>query len=397
MAKPPPIYEVREGKSPLWASEPFRVFFPLGILAAVFGLALWPLHYAGWWPLYPAIQHPRLLIFGFGSAFVFGFLGTAWPRFLGSAALGAAEVSATALTWLVAQYLYARGQIGTGDWVMALTTTGFLFILARRLFAEGREWPPPGFSLAFLAVAMGAAVQMAWAMGWGSLSVGWSHFLRLVAYQGFLLLPVMGVGSYLFARFFAVPGKPASRPAGKPEGRGRRVWILAATGLAILISFVIEAVGHPRSGNALRFSSVVAWALLALPGIWRMRAPGTRPWALRMGLVLMAGGFLCRALWPTPMFAFEHLLFLGGFTLVILLTADRVILGHCDDPARFPARSPIWRWLVWGLVLTVATRMTADLVPSTRVSHHIYAALMLILVAGLWLGMHLRRLGRRAP
>jgi len=398
MPQAPPTYEVRDGHGPLWASEPFRVFFPLGIVAAVFGLALWPLHYSGWWPLYPAIQHPRILIFGFGAAFVFGFLGTAWPRFLGSAALGRSEVSATALTWLVAQILYARGAISGGDLAMALAATGFLLILARRLFAEGREWPPPGFALAFLAVAMGAVVLFAWSMGWGSQSVPWSHFLRLLAYQGFLLLPVLGVGSYLFARFFAVTGRPgAGRLMAKPESRSRRTVILFATALAILISFAMEAWGSVRLGNGLRLAAYVAWAGLALPGIWRVRAPGTRPWALRSGLILIGAAFACRFFWPTPMFAFEHLLFLGGFTLVILLTADRVILGHCDDPARFPPCSRVWRWMTWLLFLTAATRATSDLVPSTRVSHHIYAALMLIVLLAIWGIAHGARLARRPP
>jgi hypothetical protein len=114
-------------------------------------------------------------------------------------------------------------------------------------------------------------------------------------------------------------------------------------------------------------------------------------------LILIAAAFACRFLWPTPMFAFEHLLFLGGFTLVILLTADRVVIGHCDEPSRFPPRSPGWRWMTWLLFLTAATRATSDLVPSTRVSHHIYAALMLILVLGFWAVFHAGRMGRRPP
>src|SRR5690606_23127724 len=110
------------------------------------------------------------------------------------------------------------------------------------------------------------------------------------------------------------------------------------------------------------------WA--ALPGIWTVRAPGTRPWALRIGLLLIAAAFFCRLLWPSPIFAFEHLLFLGGFCQVILLTGERVILGHCDDASKIPAKSKAWRWIVWLMVVTAATRATADLVPSTRVSHH---------------------------
>ena len=58
-AKKPPAYETLPTEAPIWVSEPFRVFFPLGIAAALFGLLLWPIHYAGWWATYPAIQHPR--------------------------------------------------------------------------------------------------------------------------------------------------------------------------------------------------------------------------------------------------------------------------------------------------------------------------------------------------
>lgn len=411
MAKAPPTYEVREGTVPLWASEPFRVFFPLGILAAVFGLLLWPLHYAGWWPLYPAVQHPRILVFGFGSAFVFGFLGTAWPRFLGSSALSAAEVLLTAAGWLAAVLFYARGSIPGGDVVAAAVAGWFLLVLGRRLFAEGRELPPPGFALAFFAVGLSLAVLLAWSAGWATRSVAWDQFLRLLAYQGFLLLPIFGVGSYLFARFFAPPGGvPSGRPSsggapsgrpGKAEGRPARrirrglvVW--GCAGL-VLVSFAIEAWLSPRAGNGLRLVAVVLWSALALPGIWRVRAPGTRAWALRLGLGMAGLAFLLRAVWPSLLFAFEHLLFLGGFSLVILLTADRVVLGHCDDPARVAPRSGLWRWIFWLVVLTAATRATADLVPSTRVSHHIYAALMLAVVLGLWLGMHAKRLRRRPP
>jgi len=182
---------------------------------------------------------------------------------------------------------------------------------------------------------------------------------------------------------------------GKSESRSRRTVILFTTVLAILVSFAVEAWGSVRLGNGLRLAAYVAWAGLALPGIWRVRAPGTRSWALRSGLILIGAAFACRFLWPTPMFAFEHLLFLGGVTLVILLTADRVILGHCDDPARFPQRSKVWRWMTWLLFLTAATRATSDLVPSTRVSHHIYAALMLIVVLAIWAILHVRRLRHR--
>lgn len=392
MAETPPRYVTKPDDSPLWVSEPFRVFFPLGIGAAIFGLLLWPLHYVGWWPLYPAMQHPRILIFGFGAAFVFGFLGTAWPRFLEAEGLRFWEVTSLITGWLLAQFLYVRGVISSGDLVGGITCLLFLFILGRRLFGGTREMPPPGFALAFFSIALASGTLLAWFGGLGNHSPQVSQLLRLFGYQGFLLLPILGVGSYLFGRFFQLPGMPP--PFGKVRRRGLIVW--GAAGL-ILISFVVEAYFSARWGNGIRFAAFILWSSGALPGIWTVRAPGTRPWALRFGLGLLASAFLFRVIWPSPVFAFQHLLFLGGFSQVILLTADRVILGHCDEASKIPSKSRPWQWIVWLMVLTAATRATADLVPSTRVSHHIYAALMLIVILGIWMGCHGKRLGRTPP
>ena len=60
--------------------EPFRIFFPIGALLALLGVALWPLYYAGAITEYPAILHARLMIEGFMASFIIGFLGTAGPR-----------------------------------------------------------------------------------------------------------------------------------------------------------------------------------------------------------------------------------------------------------------------------------------------------------------------------
>lgn len=387
-----PRYQAESGGSPLWASEPFRVFFPLGIAAGIFGLLLWPLHYLGWWPSYPAIQHPRILIFGFGAAFLFGFLGTAWPRFLEAKVLSAYEVAVLLFTWCVSQLYYVKGDMPHGDLASAIACLWLLIILGVRMIRKERELPPPGFTLAFSSVALTTATLFCWVAGWDKHSPEWYHIFRLIAYQGFLLLPLIGVGSYLFARFFQVPGeKPAMVSAKK---RGVAVWLAAGI---ILVSFAVEAFLSPRYGNLLRLGGFVVWAVGAVPGIWMVRAAGTRPWALRLGLILIAVGFLCRTIWPLQLFAFEHLLFLCGFGLVIMLTADRVIMGHCASPAEVKPKSKTWRWIAWLTFIAAATRATADLVPSTRVSHHIYAAIMVSVVFLIWFVMHAKRFSREAP
>lgn len=394
MAATPPTYQTQPTDAPIWVSEPFRVFFPLGILAAIAGLLVWPLHYGGWIANYPALQHPRLMILGFGAAFVTGFLGTAWPRFLESQALRLWELIALVIAWLAAQFFYLAGDIRPGDLATAWLFTLLLIVLGRRVrFGAGASLPPPGFSLAFVSLLLGLVATLIWVLfPMGVLSVSVYKLTTLLAYQGFLLLPLLGVGSYLFGRFFQEPGKRPSTQ--KPRHRALAVWGTAAV---ILVSFFVEAYGSVRLGNLLRLAGLGLWAWGAVPGLWRVRAPHTRAWALRIGLALIGITYLLQAIWPANPFAWKHLLFLGGFSLVMLLTSDRVVLGHSGDAGSVPAKSTAWRWILWLMLLTIATRITADLVPTTRVSHHIYAALSLVAIFGIWLGIHGRRIRQIPP
>ena len=161
----------------------------------------------------------------------------------------------------------------------------------------------------------------------------------------------------------------------------------------IIASFFVEAYLSVRWGNALRLVAVLSWSVGVLPVLFQGKSPGTRPWALRMGFFMICACFFCRVIWPQQIFAFEHLLFLGGFSQVILLVADRVVSGHCLETPPAP-KSLRWRWIVWLMILTAATRATADLVPSTKTSHHIYAAIMLITILIIWfaeIGPRLKR------
>src|ERR1051325_2550562 len=62
--------------------EPFRIFFPAGVLAGIVGVALWPLYFTNVLELYPGLGHARIMACGLFGGFIIGFLGTAMPRML---------------------------------------------------------------------------------------------------------------------------------------------------------------------------------------------------------------------------------------------------------------------------------------------------------------------------
>ncbi len=325
------------------------------------------------------------MIFGFGFAFITGFLGTAWPRFLEARALRRWELACLLVGWLIAQGFYLVNQLQRGDLAFGLTGLVLVSLLLTRL-KPGKTLPPPGFSLAFMTVLCGAIIGVSWF--WAPhLNPFYLQFSKLVAYQGLLLLPILGVGSYLFPRFFSTGESGASQASVSKARRAIAVWIPA---LLVIVSFALEASGWVRLGNLLRGGAMGLWMFLAVPSIWKGRAPSSRAWALRLGLGTILASFVVRGIWPGPGYALQHLLFLGGFGLVLLLVADRVVLGHSDLLEVVPARSLLWRWAAGLILLAAATRVAADLKAKLMISHHSYAALLWVSVVVLWWIAHWR-------
>ena len=65
-------------------ADAYRIFFPLGVLIGIAGVAIWPLYYFGITAGYSGRSHAFLQVDGFLYCFIAGFLLTAIPRFTGT-------------------------------------------------------------------------------------------------------------------------------------------------------------------------------------------------------------------------------------------------------------------------------------------------------------------------
>ena len=156
---------------PSWLSlcpaEPFRIFFPIGTLFGISGVSLWPLFYLGiHTSFYPGMMHARVMIEGFLGAFIFGFLGTALPRFFGAPPLKRWELWTLIVLHLTAIGLHIGLQPFAGDGMFLALLVFFLVCMGRR-FARREDLPPPGFALVgigFLNALAGTALlaSMPW-------------------------------------------------------------------------------------------------------------------------------------------------------------------------------------------------------------------------------------------
>lgn len=375
------------------AAEPFRLFFFSGAVWSIIGVALWPLFYAGQLSYYPNLTHARLMIQAFGGAFVVGFLGTAGPRMATAPKLTPVEFLALFALHTACGVLHLMLQFRAADACFLAILGMLLLCLVVRVARFRKDAPPPQMLLALTGLLCGIVGTL---MG---LNPEWiaspeHHRLAgLLAYQGLLLPPVLGIGSFIFPRIlggdFGAPEEP----------RARRASLLRAVLAAALIigSFFVETSGNPVAAYLLRAGTAAAYLLIEIR--WR-RSPGDPPrgtlprglfWALVTGLTgLAVTGFTY-----DRRIGMEHLLFLGMFGLLILIVGSRVLFGHSGELDGFARRSWMPRLLIALAFIAATTRASAEFWPKITISHHQYAAWCWGLACLLWLIWHRRRFWKR--
>ena len=121
--------------------EPFRLFFPVAVMAGLIGVALWPMTLLGWTENYPGPSHARLMVQGFFGGFILGFMGTAMPRLVGARPLSAREAFSLLALFLGNVGANTLGMNVLGDLLFA-GEVAFLFSLLKRRCHSGRELPP---------------------------------------------------------------------------------------------------------------------------------------------------------------------------------------------------------------------------------------------------------------
>src|SRR5262249_48512432 len=150
-----------------WRSEPFRAFFPLGVLLGWVGIGHWLLYSVGITATLSGMLHGPLQTQAFVMAFAVGFLMTALPRrtqappasagelWLAATALTTTAVAATAERWAIAEISY-----------LVVLLVLLEFAVRRFLGRTSGRRPPAAFVLipfAFLHGLGGAGLILAWA------------------------------------------------------------------------------------------------------------------------------------------------------------------------------------------------------------------------------------------
>jgi len=347
--------------------DPYRILFPIGAAFALWGAMVWPLAWVAGLP-YPGFVHRALMMQGFELSFVLGFLLTAIPGFTGGQKFHPLELIIAAALMMALGGSVALGAPTLASlWAAAaIALTGFA--IARRVVAK-RVLPPEEFTFVGLGLVLGFAGtgwQALAGLGAAPMAEPSPFFAQRLVSMGMMLSVVLGIGGLLVPAFAGIP-HPLAIPglARAHERRGRRGLYLVLA-LVLAVAFVFESMGLTRVAAIIR--AVVATTMLLW--VWKLPMPSTRndsfSAALRLAGACVLVGLWLTALQPSYALAGYHVTFIGGFGLLTIGIATRVVVSHGRHRASF--ESTLLRgWQVGALLLAAALRAAAEFIPSERV------------------------------
>lgn len=348
--------------APLLLSAPHRLAFLTGSLGLTAMALWWPLRLAALhlgWPEPPtgglpaALLHGPVLLLHVYPAFIFGFLLTVFPRWMGQPDLDArrfgpisAGLAAGMAATTIGLWTGSDAAVRTGFTIVAAAWALGLFVLAVVVRANGRSGKPPCWHALSALVALGfglgaLGLVAAFLLGSDPRLLRWGNVLGL----NLFILPVFLTVAHRMVPFFAGNVVTGYR-------RWRPDWLLAALWTLLVLRIAGELALVPA------LSGLAATGLAACTGLmaWKWWPRGPAPGLLRVliwsfawaplgfALAVLAAFGLPLGLAPT------HALALGFAASLLVAMVTRVTHGHSGRPL---AMVPL-AWLAFAAVQLAA-------------------------------------------
>jgi uncharacterized protein involved in response to NO len=264
-----------------------------------------------------------------------------------------------------------------------------LVTLVARRFARRRQSPPPSFAnigLGLLAGAIGAVLTSAVTLD--VIPASWDLLGKRLLTEGMVMLLVLGVGGFLGPRLLGFAPPPAHgapiRAEELPPFLSSSVVESFTAGLVILISLVAEY-GFDLSRMAYVRAFVVSTVVIRSLQLWKRPAVRTTlSWAIWTANWLIAIGVWVVAAAPRYRADFLHILFIGGFSLLILAIGMRVTLSHGGHGLAREQRSWPLRIGIALMLLAMLARLGAPFAANSYFSHLQWAALVWMAALACW-------------
>jgi uncharacterized protein involved in response to NO len=378
-------------------ADPYRIFFPLGIILGAAGVSIWPLYYYGITEGYSGRAHAFVQTDGFLYAFIAGFLLTAIPRFTGTEPPSRRVQYVLAAIIAICAISFEFEFFIAGHTIFVIAQLMLLTLIIRR-FQRRRQDPPDTFPLVGLGLLSGTFAALINAgIAWNIIGPFWDPLGKRLLTEGMVLLLVLGIGGFLGPRLLGFAQLPQFDNIQRlaEQAANKKTLLYKIAGLTILVSLVAEY-GFGLASMAFVRAAAASIVILSTLHPWQLPIVRTTlAWC-----VWCAHWFVILAVWivaivPRYRIDFLHILFIGGFTLLILAVGTRVTLSHGGHALAQERRSwPLRIAISTGLVALLA-RLGAPFAGLTYFAHLAWAAILWISGMLFWGSYLVRRIRSR--
>jgi len=359
--------------------EPYRLFFPLGVLFLLWGALIWlPLIWSA--ADYPVTLHRYLMLNGFSGCFIGGFLMTAIPKFSKTNTASKIEIFLYLLVTLSGLF-FARAEVASGVFICSALQPLVIFSFLLPRISKRQENPPYSFVFIFVGLLLWTVSALA------SLFFD-AELFKHIHYEGAIASIILGVGSRL------IPGILGHQEivTAQKEKYEKPVSIfktIPVTFLALIGAFVISYLSDNSLAHMVRAAVVFIIAIF----YWNLwKAPRTKTaltWCIWLSGWLITLSFVLKAFWTDGLIHISHSFFINGIVLLSLLIATRVLQSHGPKDNKLE-QSKILYLVSFCIVLAAATRVSAFLLPDLYLTHLAYSSLMLAIGVLVWSFKYLR-------
>lgn len=360
--------------------DPFRLFFPLGVLFAFLGIFPWAWLLSGWVG-YPVDYHRLMMINGFLLAFVCGFLMTAIPRFTQSSFATVPEIVSVAAFLLLGGASVLIGALSVNHLATVLVLISLVIFAVKRFISRASE-PPESFVFLPFGIFLWIFANLNFFFvhaGWFENGLGVFDWRDAFSSGGSLFL-ILGVGSRLIPNLL---GHSDSLPVNSSLVEGVR------KSKMLLILAILLMLTYLQGPETLRWSlraAVVGFIVLKLWRLYLKPASGTLyGWSLWFSVWCVFWGTTVNVFFAGQYVHWAHIFFIGGLSLLTLLISFHVVLAHGANSC---PKKKISRWILAFTILilfSALTRATAVLWPKIYLSHLSYAAVTWIASLLIWI------------
>jgi uncharacterized protein involved in response to NO len=375
MNTPTPHPTLASSRWQVVTAAPHRMMFFAGALQVILVMGLWLVELAGragWWPtlslaVAPTWAHMYLMLFGVFPFFIFGFLLTVYPRWMGGTAVPASRY-VSAFAFLAAGMILFYAGLFTSRIVLAaalalqLAGWGVTLYSLLAVFLQAPKRGPHErlLNLALVAGMLGIACFLAGVFSGAPMAFLLARELGLWLF----MVPVVFLVAHRMIPFFsqsALINYIMVRPTWGPP-----LMFLCAVGHVLL-----ELTGQ----TAWRFLADAPLALAALhhSWVWQFRRSFHARLLAMLHIAFLWLGFgmalytvQSLALLVTGVDYFGraplHALGIGFFTGMVVAMASRVTLGHSGRALE--ANDLTW-YVLFGVNIAAMLRIVAEFLPGT--------------------------------